>query len=76
MSVARAAELGQPGKTGEMDHAVVLDLPRQQALAWALARLRETRLGAWHPLRSRLRGPAVQQARSTASGTAAPATTA
>ncbi|CAK0820381.1 unnamed protein product, partial [Prorocentrum cordatum] len=48
--VVHAAELQQPGKTGEMDHTVVLDLPRQQALAWALARLRDSRLGSWHPL--------------------------
>ena len=48
--VVHAAELGQPGKTGEMDHTVVLDLPRQQALAWALARLRDARPGCWHPL--------------------------
>ncbi|CAK0878486.1 unnamed protein product, partial [Prorocentrum cordatum] len=48
--VVHAAELQQPGKTGEMDHTVVLDLPRQQVLAWALARLRDSRLGSWHPL--------------------------
>ncbi|CAK0911511.1 unnamed protein product, partial [Prorocentrum cordatum] len=48
--VVHAAELQQPGKTGEMDHTVVLDLPRQQVLARALARLRDSRLGSWHPL--------------------------
>ncbi|CAK0888496.1 unnamed protein product, partial [Prorocentrum cordatum] len=49
-SVVPVTELQQPGKTGELDHTVVRVSPRQQALAWALVRLRDPRLGFWHPL--------------------------
>ncbi|CAK0849230.1 unnamed protein product [Prorocentrum cordatum] len=48
--VVPATKWQQPGKTGELDHTVVRVSPRQQALAWALVRLRDPRLGFWHPL--------------------------
>eukprot|EP00959_Pyramimonas_sp_CCMP1952_P244348 5107850-Pyramimonas_sp.AAC.1 len=49
-SVVPVTELQQPGKTGELDHTVVRVSPRQQALVWALVRLRDPRLCFWHPL--------------------------
>ncbi|CAK0791288.1 unnamed protein product, partial [Prorocentrum cordatum] len=48
-AAARATELGRPGMAWGVGRASALDLPRQQALARALARLRDGRPGRWRP---------------------------